>query len=75
LPSIERLKMFMEYIFDTSVGILSDHSIEQTLNHRWNRFRGAYEWTTNVHIPDEVSVDVLGVRCRSTLRLSVAKLI
>lgn len=51
----------MEYIFDTSVGMLTERVTLKTLRHMWGVFRAMYTRETYTQIPQATCDDVIGV--------------
>jgi hypothetical protein len=61
-PSAGRLKLFMEWIFDTTVGSLTKCMTLKALKNRWYAFRAMYHRETYNLISKDVGEDVLNVR-------------
>lgn len=53
--------MFLEWVFDTTVGILTERITLKTLKSIWYSFRAAYERSTYTPIPLDTGKDVLSV--------------
>jgi hypothetical protein len=70
VPSKGKLKHFMEWIYNTSVGVLNTYITERSMKNSWRSFRAMYQRKTGNKIPDEIGNEVLAVRfwyiCSST---------
>jgi hypothetical protein len=60
----------MEWVYDTSIGMLSEHVTFKSLKNTWYRFRTMYHRETDQAIPEETGTDVL---CVSIHRSSIFK--
>jgi hypothetical protein len=62
MPSKGKLKHFMEWFYDTSVGILNTNITVRSMKNSWRVFRAMYRRKTGNKIPDEIGNEVLAVR-------------
>lgn len=51
--------MFVEWMFETSIGILDEYLTEKGLQNNWRTFRGMYQRMTNNVIHEDIGKDVL----------------
>ncbi|KAJ8069137.1 hypothetical protein OCU04_002811 [Sclerotinia nivalis] len=56
-----RLKLFIEWLFNTSMSVLNESITTRSLKNSWASFRSIYQKKTSNKIPDQIAQEVLAV--------------